>query len=87
MYPIICLQSQGYIWRALRLENDQTFYKDFEELFSGKTLHIWIIQLFIFICALLIHRFLKWLEKMISIHNFGENNSLKLYTVMSQIAS
>ena len=50
VYPVICLQIQGFIWLALRLENDQKFYEDFEELSSDKIVYIWFMQLFSIMC-------------------------------------
>ena len=77
VYPIICLQNQGFIWFALRLESDQSFYEDFEESTSAeKILHIWNMQLFNIICASFVHFLLKWLQKVISNHQFDENSTL-----------
>ena len=76
-YPIVCPQHQGLIWFALRLENDQKFYEDFKESASaGKILHIWIMQLFSIICTLLVHFFLKWLQKVILNRQLDENSTL-----------
>ena len=77
VYPIICLQNQGWIWLALRLENDQKFYVASEESSSDKILHTWIMQLFSIIFALLTHTFLKWLQKVIPIDHLDENSTFK----------
>ena len=75
VYPVICLQIQGFIWVALRLENDQKFYEDFKELSSDKILYIWFMQLFSINCAWFMHLFLKWLQKVISIYYLDENST------------
>ena len=79
VYPIICLQNQSFIWLALRLENDQEFHEDFEKSISDKILHIWFLQLFIIICALLIHILMNFLQKVMKkIHCLDGNSTLKI---------
>ena len=81
VYSVICVQNQGFIWLALRLENDQKFYEDFEKsTLVGSILYIWIMQLFSIICALLVHFFLKSLQNKISIHHFDKNSTLVTIT-------
>ena len=75
VYPVICRQIQGFIWLALRLENDQKFYEDFEESFTDKILYIWFMLSVSFNCAWLIHLFLKWLLKVIRSHHVDENST------------
>ena len=47
-----------------------------ESASAGKILHIWIMQLFSIICALLVHFFLKWLQKVILNRQLDENSTL-----------
>ena len=76
VYPIICLQNQGFIWLALRLKNDHKFYKEFEEsTVTGKILYIWIMQLFSIFFAVLVHLFLIWLQNLNSIRHLDKNST------------
>ena len=76
VYPIICLQNQGFIWLALRLDNDQKFKEEFKESTAAvKIFYIWMMQLFSIFFALLVHLFLTWLQIVNSIHHLDKNST------------
>ena len=59
-YPVICLQNQAFIWCALRLENDQKFYDEFQAASRNKRmLCLWLMQSLAIGCAFFVHFFLR----------------------------
>ena len=80
IYPVICLQLQGYIWCGLRLQLDEHFRDEFQASNIDRILYIWIMQLFSVILTLLVHIILcmKCLRKMIPIYQLYKNSSSKI---------
>ena len=79
IYPVICLQIQGFVWCGLRLQAENKFYNEFQSSsIDSRVIYIWIVQLFSIVFALLVHIIWKCLQKIIPDHQLYKNSSSKI---------
>ena len=79
IYPVICLQIQGFIWCGLRLQTDNKFNDEFQSSsIDRRVVYIWIVQLFSIVFALLVHLIWKCRQIITPIHQLYKNSSSKI---------